>query len=70
MPDMFTPTRAEILAEVARELGMRRNVFPKWIEAGKIKPDVAERRIALLQVAYDFLCETLPRDGSRPTKDQ
>jgi hypothetical protein len=47
--DLLPITRVEILAELERELKMRREVFPRWVSAGKLKADVAERRIAIME---------------------
>ena len=62
MSDFFPATRDEIMAEVARELAMRRNLFPKWVERGKIKQDEADKRIRHLQAAYDYIMETMPKN--------
>lgn len=36
--------KQEILSEIARELAMRRNLYPKWIESGKVKQADADKR--------------------------
>lgn len=48
-------TLAEQIAEVGRELGLRRGVYPKWIEAGKLSQALADRQIACLDAAYRTL---------------
>lgn len=40
-------TEAKI-AEVAREVALRRNVYPKWVTSGRMKAAEAEDRIARL----------------------
>ena len=54
------PTREQVLAEIARELAKRREVYPKWIAAGRISPKMAAERIDRLQAGYDFLVEKWP----------
>lgn len=56
------PTREEVLTEIARELAMRRSVFPRWVEAGKLKQAEANKRIDRLQAGYDFIMERWPRE--------
>ncbi len=60
MPDAIG--RKTILVEMARELGMRRALYPKWIKAQKLSADDAEKRITLLQAAYDYVSETMPQN--------
>jgi len=43
------------LAEVRREIQMRRYVYPKWVANGTLQEDDAARRIA----AMDAVAETL-----------
>lgn len=45
MSDLFTPTLDEQIRCVAREIDLRRRVYPRWIEQGRLKPDKAEREI-------------------------
>ena len=48
-------TREEKLKEVAREIALRRNVYPKWVRDGRMSRDDADRRIAVLvAVAKDY----------------
>ncbi len=39
----------EQIAELNREIRQRERLYPKWIEAGRIKPDTAERKLDLLR---------------------
>jgi cell division FtsZ-interacting protein ZapD len=43
-------------SELARELAMRRNAYPRWVSQGKMSQDKADRQIALLQAVYDEWC--------------
>jgi hypothetical protein len=54
------PTREEILAEIARELAKRRQVYPKWVLEKKLTQATANERIDRLQGAYDYIGETWP----------
>lgn len=46
----------EKCAELLRELEYRRSVYPKWVAAGRMKPDVADRQISLLEAMVDDYC--------------
>lgn len=37
------------VAELERELGVRRGVYPRWIQSGKISREHAHRRIITLE---------------------
>jgi len=70
---MLNLTRSEFEAvrkELARELATRRNVYPRWIEAGKLAPEIAAERLRLMQIAYDWVCEQLPNTGRAWKGDQ
>lgn len=45
------PTLAEQAACLERELGIRRRIYPKWVGAGRITQDVADREIARMEAA-------------------
>lgn len=55
MPDLFPPTMDEMIAEVEREIELRKRVFPRWIANGKMKQDVADRRIRILECVSAYL---------------
>jgi hypothetical protein len=40
---------------VRRELALRKNVYPKWIESGRMKPEVADHEISCLKAVHDTL---------------
>lgn len=42
----------EALAEIRREGAQRRAAYPRWIEAGKLAPATAQRRLLALADAY------------------
>lgn len=57
---MSGPTREEVLREIGRELAKRREVFPRWVEAGRLTQQQADDRIACMQAGYDWLRENWP----------
>lgn len=48
-------TLPEMIAEAKREVAMRERVYPRWIDAGKLKPSEAARRISLMKAIADEL---------------
>ena len=55
MTDLFPITIAEEIAELERELGMRRHVYPRLVGAGKMPQAKADRQIALMASAIESL---------------
>ncbi len=56
MPDLFNAdavTPAEKLKSVERELGMRRQVYPRRVAEGKMKQEAADREIAVMEAIAD-----------------
>ena len=49
------PTISQQLAELRRELIMRRQVFPKWVASGKLKERDADYRIACIEATIKLL---------------
>lgn len=58
MPDLLPVTLPEMIAEVRRELRLRRKVYPNHVAAGRITQDQADRRIEVMEAALREL-ETL-----------
>jgi len=52
---MSTIPLSDQIACVTRELGMRRRVYPKWIESGRMKQDEADREIARMEAVLATL---------------
>jgi hypothetical protein len=46
---------ADQIAEVGRELGLRRNVYPAFVARGKMSQDEADLHLARLEAAYATL---------------
>ena len=45
----MTYTAEDKIAELKREIGLRRRVYPRWIEKGKIDADTGIRQIGILR---------------------
>lgn len=48
-------TLAQQVAAVAREIALRRNVYPGWVARGKMKQEEAEHQIAAMNAVIDTL---------------
>lgn len=48
-------TLGEQVAEIGRELGLRRGVYPKWVADGKLSQALADRQIECMDAAYKTL---------------
>lgn len=53
--DLLGPTLDDAIREVARELALRRRVYPKWCAAGRMKQHQADWQIACLEAALERL---------------
>lgn len=42
-------TTQEKIKEIERELKMRKKVFPTWVLQGRVKQDVADKRIKIME---------------------
>ena len=42
-------TTEEKIKEIERELKMRKKVFPTWVLQGRVKQDVADKRIEIME---------------------
>jgi hypothetical protein len=42
---------------IRRELAMRKNVYPKWVMSGRMKPEAADHEISCMQAVHDTLTE-------------
>lgn len=66
MSDLFdSPTYKDIrlsdmLEELEREIKVRRRVYPRWVENGKLDPVTADRRILCLVAIRKRLSEQEP----------
>lgn len=55
---MMSYTTKSIVAELRREVAMRRRVFPDWVATGRLKQAEADLRIALMEAAIERLEST------------
>jgi hypothetical protein len=54
--DLFPITVADKLAELERELAIRFAVYPRWVHAGKLAQQQANRQMAVLKaIREDYL---------------
>ncbi len=44
---------ADKITELERELNMRRNLYPKWVQQGKLQQHEAHRQIIILEAILD-----------------
>ena len=52
---------------LCRELALRKNVYPKWVDAGRITQEYADREIAVMQEIHDdFIALARLGDRGRP----
>lgn len=51
------PDRQMCISELQRELMVRESVYPRWVDRGTIKPDMAAHRILCIKKAIVLLKE-------------
>lgn len=56
-------TLDEMHDEVKREIAMRKGVYPRWIENGKIKKETADLRVLILEALQIFLNDELKKNA-------
>lgn len=49
------PTMADQIACIRREIAMRKNVYPKWVESGRLTRDAARVELDRIQAVHDSL---------------
>lgn len=54
-------TLEEMSDEIKREIAMRKSVYPRWIENGKISKETADYRVLILEALQIFVQEELRR---------
>lgn len=56
-------TTTDIIKEIQRELNMRKKVFPTWVLQGRIKQDVADKRIKIMErILEDYKQKLISED--------
>lgn len=53
--DALAISVADQITCVRREIAMRARVYPKWVNAGRMKADAAEREIAAMHAVLETL---------------
>lgn len=56
-------TRGELVACVQREVRMRKNVYPRWVELGRMTNAGAQREIAKMEAVLRVV-EALPDEAA------
>ena len=56
-------TLDEMHDEIKREIAMRKGVYPRWIENGKIKKETADLRVLVLEALQIFLNDELKKNA-------
>ena len=56
-------TLDEMHDEIKRELATRKRIYPRWIEEVKIKKDVADFRILVLEAVLILLYEEIKKNA-------
>ncbi len=51
------------IQEIERELELRRKVYPRWVQAGKISQEQAHRQIIVLEAIYNDYIRAAARGG-------
>lgn len=64
------PSMADQIACVRREIAMRRNVYPKWVESGRLKAVEAQREQDRMQAVHDSLERLAIIDAARAEYEQ
>ena len=55
MAELFSPTLDDQIAEIEREIAMRRRVFPELVSRGRLSERKAAFRIVCLEETLKFL---------------
>lgn len=55
MPELFSPSLADEIACVRREIGMRERVYPRRVADGKMKQAAADREVEIMRAVLDRL---------------
>jgi hypothetical protein len=62
----MTPTREQVLSEIAREIRFRRAHYPELVALGKLKQEEADERNARLHAGYLWLVNHWPSAPTSP----
>ena len=56
---------AEMIAEVHREIGIRKHVYSGLVAKGRLKQDEADRRIVVMQAVLDTLSQLRLKESGK-----
>lgn len=62
---MTTPTPADLLACAEREVSMRKRVYPRWVEIGRLTQAKADHEIACMQAIAALLRQRVPAEPAQ-----
>jgi len=57
MADLFGIRPEDALAEIDREIALRKRVYPKWISAGRLSYETADIQLKRLEAARTIVAE-------------
>ena len=60
-------TTADIVKEIQREINMRKRVFPTWVLQGRIKQEVADKRIRIMEMVLEDYQNKLASEDKQAT---
>ena len=70
---MKLPTLADAIDELGREIILRKRIYPRWIQDGRLKAEKAAHRIACIDLARENLIDLQDdrrRSDSLPQSEQ
>lgn len=67
MSEATTIPLADQLAEVRREIGMRRKAYPRWVSLGRMTQQQADRSLALMEAVRDTLAGLVAEQVAKDT---
>jgi hypothetical protein len=62
---MNIPLRAQ-LAEVRREIALRKRVYPRWVKENRMRQGAADEKIALMEAVAQTLLELIAKTEALP----
>ncbi len=54
-------SKQHVVSELRRELSMRRRIYPKWVQEGKLEQWKADHQIECLEAAIKFIDPPSPQ---------
>ena len=63
MTDLFPINLQDEIAEVEREIFMRERNYPRWVDAKKLRADIAEKQLAAMKAVAERLRKLQKESG-------